>query len=216
MRLLSFGMRFLHRRTQILLSTLLLLTSGAFAQSPRLPIIDVHLHASPPDPTTPNPVTGKRPSTSSEDEQMQAIFSEMKRYNVVKAVVSGRYPLIQRYQSADPARLLAGPLFPYPSPPAPPPDVQFLREEYKAGRLQVIGEICTEYSGWEPNDPRMEPYWSLAEELYLPIGIHTGLGPPDSPYHGLPDFRVRLGNPLLLEDVLVRHPRLRLYIMHGG
>ena len=25
-----------------------------------------------------------------------------------------------------------------------------------------------------------------------------------------------LGNPLLLEDLLVRHPKLRIYIMHGG
>lgn len=25
-----------------------------------------------------------------------------------------------------------------------------------------------------------------------------------------------LGNPLLLEDLLVRHPKLRVYVMHGG
>lgn len=25
-----------------------------------------------------------------------------------------------------------------------------------------------------------------------------------------------LGNPVLIEEVLVRHPRLRLYLMHGG
>jgi uncharacterized protein len=194
----------------------LLLTVTALAQSGRLPKIDVHLHASPSDPGASNPVTGKRPSAANEDEQMQTIFTEMKHYNIVKAVVSGRYPLVQRYKLGNPEGLLTGPMFPYPSPPAPPPDIKFLREEYKAGRLQVIGEIATEYSGWEPNDPRMEPYWALAEELDLPVGVHTGLGPPNSPYHGFPDFRVRLGNPLLLEDVLVRHPKLRLYIMHAG
>jgi len=33
---------------------------------------------------------------------------------------------------------------------------------------------------------------------------------------GDPNFRMRYGNPLLLEDVLVKHPRLRIYIAHGG
>lgn len=36
-------------------------------------------------------------------------------------------------------------------------------------------------------------------------------------YHvGTPDYRFRLGDPLLLEDALVRHPKLRLYVMHAG
>jgi predicted TIM-barrel fold metal-dependent hydrolase len=29
-------------------------------------------------------------------------------------------------------------------------------------------------------------------------------------------YRMSLSNPLLLEDVLVRHPKMRIYIMHGG
>lgn len=33
---------------------------------------------------------------------------------------------------------------------------------------------------------------------------------------GVPGLRVAMGNPLLLEDVLVRHPRLHVYIMHAG
>ena len=33
---------------------------------------------------------------------------------------------------------------------------------------------------------------------------------------GPPPYRVRLGSPLLLEEVLVRHPRLRIYVMHYG
>jgi predicted TIM-barrel fold metal-dependent hydrolase len=46
---------------------------------------------------------------------------------------------------------------------------------------------------------------------------HIGPGPPGSPY--LPDssgYRARLHSPLLLEEALIRHPRLRLYIMHAG
>ena len=36
------------------------------------------------------------------------------------------------------------------------------------------------------------------------------------PYQGYPRFRLALGNPLLLEDLLVRHPKLRVFIAHGG
>ena len=56
------------------------------------------------------------------------------------------------------------------------------------------------------------PRFALAEELDIPVCLHTGFGPPMSPYMGDPNFRMRHGNPLLLEDVLVKHPRLRIYI----
>ena len=43
-----------------------------------------------------------------------------------------------------------------------------------------------------------------------------GLGPPGAAYIGFPKYRMSLSNPLLLEEVLVRHPKLRLYVMHAG
>jgi predicted TIM-barrel fold metal-dependent hydrolase len=61
----------------------------------------------------------------------------------------------------------------------------------------------------------MEPLWALAEELNLPVGLHMGLG-PRGVNADMPKMRMRNGNPLLLEDVLVRHPKLRVYIMHAG
>jgi predicted TIM-barrel fold metal-dependent hydrolase len=56
----------------------------------------------------------------------------------------------------------------------------------------------------------------LAEQLDLPVGVHVGPGPPGAPYLGTPGYRMRLSDPLLLEDVLVRRPTLRLYVMHAG
>jgi hypothetical protein len=79
-----------------------------------------------------------------------------------------------------------------------------------------MGEITAQYAGVAPNDPKLEPYYALAEELDIPFCLHTGFGPPMSPYLGDPDFRMRYGSPLLLEDVLVKHPKLRIYIAHGG
>jgi hypothetical protein len=74
-----------------------------------------------------------------------------------------------------------------------------------------MGEIATQLSGVPPNDPALAPYFALAEELDLPVLIHTaGIGPY------LPGFRSAAGNPLLLEDVLVRHPKLRLFVENAG
>ena len=73
-----------------------------------------------------------------------------------------------------------------------------------------------QYAGIAPDDPRMEPYWSLAEELDLPVGIHIGTGPPGAIYLGATGYRARLHSPLSLEEVLVKHPRLRIYVMHAG
>jgi uncharacterized protein len=50
----------------------------------------------------------------------------------------------------------------------------------------------------------------------LPVGIHIGTGPVGAPYLGFDRYRARLHSPLALEEVLVRHPDLRVYIMHAG
>ena len=48
------------------------------------------------------------------------------------------------------------------------------------------------------------------------MGVHLGEGPPGAAYVGEPKYRARLTSPLQLEEVLIRHPRLRLYVMHYG
>lgn len=74
-----------------------------------------------------------------------------------------------------------------------------------------------------PADPKLlEPYWRLAEEYDLPVGIHMGHGPPGVAYDSSPvpfkspRYRMAAGDPLLLEDVLLKHKRLRLFVMHAG
>lgn len=81
--------------------------------------------------------------------------------------------------------------------------------------MKVLGEITNAYDGIAPDDPRMEPYWALAEELDVPVGYHLHPGRPGEPHAGY-GARARLVSALTLEEVLVRHPRLRLYIMHAG
>ena len=98
----------------------------------------------------------------------------------------------------------------------PLPDVDVLRREFLAGRLGVLAELALQYQGVSPNDPQMEPYWALAEELDIPVGLHSGLAPPGTPISAVRNSVRSLGNPALLEEVLVRHPKLRVYLMHAG
>ena len=87
---------------------------------------------------------------------------------------------------------------------------------YARGEFQVLGEVMAQYEGVPVNDPRLEPFWAFAEAMDIPVGVHMGGGGGGDPYSGSGKFRARHGDPLLLEDVLVAHPRLRVWIMHAG
>ena len=182
-----------------------------------LPIIDMHLHsftaADSGEANMPNPVTGKLSSATSDEEIMRASFMEMRRYNVVKAVTSGPLEVLFRWKSAEPNIIIGG-LYYFEGTSLP--SVEKLRQLFIEGKLEVLGELAIQYSGLSLSDPLFEPYLSLAEELDIPVGVHTGLGPAGTPYTCCPKFRVTYGNPVLIEEVLVRHPKLRIYLMHGG
>jgi hypothetical protein len=189
------------------------------------PIIDIHMHAFQwnkyGDPPPPNLITGKRPTAKSNTEAIEAYIAEMDRYNIVLAVGSGELEMVKEMKAHVLNRFIGGIEFPkYTSPVNKRmekwPSLNELRILYESGQLKIMGEITAQYAGVAPNDPKLEPYFALAEELDIPVCLHTGFGPPMSPYMGDPNFRMRHGNPLLLEDVLVKHPRLRIYIAHGG
>jgi predicted TIM-barrel fold metal-dependent hydrolase len=201
--------------------TVLLLVTGVsvFAQPAKRtaePIIDVHLHAFSSDPRwnarTPNPVTHRPLTATNEAAHMAETLAQLNKYNIAKAVLSGDYEAVLRWSEAQPNRFLIG----YSFEDVSKVDLDFLRREYAAGRLKVIGEIGTQYEGLAPNDPRLEPIFALAEELDIPVAYHIHPGPQGAVYLGSPRMRQTLNSPLLLEDVLVKHPKLRLYVMHAG
>lgn len=130
----------------------------------------------------------------------------MERRNII-GVVSGAAERVAQWQKEAPQRLLAALEF---QSAEQTPSLDSLRALHRQGRLVVLGEIMNQYVGIGPDDPRMEPYWSLAEKLDIPVGIHIGTGPPGAIYLGATGYRARLHSPLSLEEVLVKHPRLRV------
>lgn len=210
------------KQLPMVLLLLAISSAASGADAPRPPIIDVHLHAYTEREWShagPNPVTGG-PAPGTAEAHMRASLAAMERYNIVLGIVSGPLDAVARWKAvAGPGRILGSPIFGQPEKdfwgyPLPAPDA--FRTLYSGGQLGAMAEVTAQYAGLSPSDPALEPYFRLAEELDVPVGIHTGTSFPGTPYECCPRFRVALGNPLLLEDLLVRHPKLRIYIMHGG
>jgi predicted TIM-barrel fold metal-dependent hydrolase len=108
---------------------------------------------------------------------------------------------------AAPDRFIASPLFWDPDRI----DLDGLRKEYEAGRLGGLGEIGVQYIGMAADDPKLEPFYALAEEFDVPTLIHLqGIGGRSE------RFSISAGRPELLEDALKRHPKLRIYLENSG
>ncbi len=178
-----------------------------------LTIIDVHVHAYPAwrgAEAAWFPRGLELPKT--DEEVIDEMFDRFERLNIVKAVVFG--PTLESWKQKSSDKIIPG----WQSSIArnTQEDLDALRQSIKDGQTEVIGEILAQYAGLAPNDPALEPYYALAEEMDVPVGIHVGPGPPGSALGNSPLYRMRNGKPLLLEDVLVKHPKLRLYVMHAG
>jgi predicted TIM-barrel fold metal-dependent hydrolase len=91
-----------------------------------------------------------------------------------------------------------------------------LRKDFITGGFKVMGEIGLQYEGLSPSDPSVDQYFALAEELDIPVAIHMGTGGSGRANIAMAKFRGSMGNPLLLEDLLARHPKLRVQVMHAG
>jgi predicted TIM-barrel fold metal-dependent hydrolase len=158
------------------------------------------------------------PAATSDEAMLGETLAAMEKHNIY-GVVSGEPAMIAAWYARAPHRFL--PAIDYRLPGTPgksriaPKSIGQLRDLHQRGLLTVIGEIMAQYEGVRPDDPRLEPLWALAEELDVPVALHMGVGGPGDPYSG-GGYRVALGDPLLLEPVLVRHPKLRISVMHAG
>jgi predicted TIM-barrel fold metal-dependent hydrolase len=154
-------------------------------------------------------------ASTTPDEYMKAMVAEWDRLNVT-AVVMGDPESVRKWKAAAPQRVIMGTSF-MNSPTAGSFDpIEKLRPEFATGGFQVMGEIGLQYQGMSPSDMSVDKYFALAEELDIPVGIHMGTGGSGRANISSPKFRGSMGNPLLIEELMARHPKLRLWIMHAG
>jgi predicted TIM-barrel fold metal-dependent hydrolase len=217
-------------------------TASAAALPP--PIIDMHMHAwslqefggDPPpgcvgargidmhgiDPAKPFDFMAQAtckvmvPAPKTDQAVLDETVRQMKRFNIVRGMISGDRQIVAKWMTAYPGRFLPGANFFVDDGPPPASRVLELEQRVKSGETRLFAEVTPQYRGLKPDDPSLEPFYALAEKLDVPVGIHMGYGAPGGPYWIYPKYRAALGNPLLLEDLLVRHPKMRIYVMHAG
>ena len=180
-----------------------------FVRDPRRPWGEIFLEPQK-RPPCPDPVW----SPKTDDALMRETIAVLERRNIV-GVLSGPPERVQRWMQAAPGRFIPGLEFQFDREQEKfTPDS--LRRLYVAGRFAVFAEVSNQYVGITPSDARFDPYLAVAEQLDFPVGIHIGTGPPGAPYLGFDRYRAAMHSPLTLEDALIRHPKLRVYIMHAG
>lgn len=203
------------------------------------PVIDVHLHAYPLElppgtPACPGDQVQHMPTLdprqdfepellgaceqpmrapASDEALMRDSLAALRRHGVRRAITDGNPERVAAWRAAAPAGVTVIPAVPFAARKTR--SVEELRALHREGRLAVLAEVAMQYRGIRADDPRWTPYFALAEELDIPVGLHLGEGPPGAArFPGYEDYRASLTTPFQLEDVLRRHPKLRIWVMH--
>jgi predicted TIM-barrel fold metal-dependent hydrolase len=148
-------------------------------------------------------------------EYVKDVVAEMERLNVT-AVVFGDPASLKTWLEAAPGRVIPGRSFNQGLQPGVRVPLDELRQSFTTDGFRVMGEIGLQYEGLSPSDPSVDEYFALAEELDIPVAIHMGTGGSGRANVAMPSYRGSMGNPLLLEELLARHPKLRVQVMHAG
>ncbi len=224
-----------------LMLVLLLLVPTSLQAQKRLPIIDMHMHAhtladfgggglacvnsgkivfqgwDPRGPISLDKLGGCASTIQSpptDEAVMKETLAMLERYNIW-AVTTGPLEQLDKWQTASPQRIIPALSFaPRNRTPAE------FRRLFAERKFAVFAEITAQYRGLRLDDESYDGYFALAEELDIPVGVHLGEGPPGGPHllgGAKPSaYRAKLTSPFQLEEVLIRHPKLRIYVMHYG
>lgn len=157
------------------------------------------------------------PAAESDEALMRESLEMLERYNIY-AVTSGPKERVDQWRAASPKRVL--PALSFTTSAEGPRTPDDFRRLHETGDLAVLAENGAQYHGRRLDDDVYESFFALAEELDIPVGVHLGEGPPGGAHllggSQPAEYRVWLTSPMQLEEVLVRHPKLRIYVMHYG
>ncbi|MPR34024.1 amidohydrolase family protein [Salmonirosea aquatica] len=209
---------------------------GQTTPQKHLPIIDVHVHAMKVtsqigdlcpwflsnmpggDPNEKAPAffstecASPLKAAKSDQEFQDSLIETMNRLNMT-IVASGDATIIRNWQKA------AAPNRVIPSigiSNSEQMSVVAFTDSLSSGFYKVMGEVAPQYQGMSPSDMSLDAYFAAAEKLNIPVGIHMGTGGNGTINITNPKYRASMGNPLLLEDLLARHPKLKVWVMHAG
>ena len=185
------------------------------------PIIDMHMHAyNAPNPLfgeAANPVTGeKRFGSENPASHQKETFEIMEKHNIVVGVISspdGDNKVLREWSRNSPGKILIGQSVVHPDKL----NADSVRLHFMRDQVDIIGEVMPTYAGILPSDQRLVKIFDLAEELKVPLGFHLFPGgPAGGAYFAYPLTRASQAKPLQLEELLITHPKVKVYIMHAG
>jgi predicted TIM-barrel fold metal-dependent hydrolase len=191
----------------------------------KLPVIDMHLHVYSNEnywggsdfssflPFSNTVLT----SPKTNNGHIKAVLDQMSKNNIVLAYASGNFEALDSLNIKYPGKFfpLIG-IRPTPELLSDNKYLETLKQKIVKGEIKGIGEVLNFYNGIAPNNPIMDTLYKIAVSYDLPVGIHFGLAPPGSQLSNFPDMRIEFGNPLMIQDVLIKFPKLRLNIMHAA
>lgn len=181
------------------------------------PIIDMHMHVFPLSegpghrPCAPRPCAGPARVAKTDEEVLRLTLEMMEEHNVVLGFLSHAQSKtiddLFEWVDAAPDRFIASPNICDPDNA----DLKRIEREYEAGRLTGMGEVSSQYCGLAIDDPKLADVFALADKYDVPVLVHShGTGAPSK------RFRIDIGRPSRIEEVLIRFPNMRLYIEDAG
>jgi len=174
-------------------------------------VIDMHMHSY----TEKDFWVGKArngfESSKTTKEHLEQTVQKMNQHKIEYAVICGTIESIERYTKAD-KRFIPG----YQDYEDTLMPVKQFEQYIQSGKIKVFGEVMAVYKGRTLADPVYQPYLAICEKYGVPVAYHSGGSFPDAQNLGWPKYRIALGDPFLIEDVLVKYPKLKLYLMHAG
>ncbi len=199
--------------------TLLLVFLSMFVLAPAQPkIIDMHVHSYTQSDFGEREAAadyyGNKGSKDAESHR-RATFAAFKKWNIVKAVVSGNPESVEAWATKDSSHRMVRGILMFTAADYDMDSVKF-EQAIKDKRIEVFGEIGAYYGGTTLSDSIWQPYLRLCEKYDIPVAVHTGGGDPGGTYSWSPKARLKNGDPYLIEDVLIKYPKLRIYLMHAG
>lgn len=150
-------------------------------------------------------------SSKSVQEHLEQTIKKMDKHNIKYAVISGTIGSVEKYTKAD-KRFIPG----YQDFQDTLIPIKQFEEYVQTGKIKVFGEVMAVYKGQKLTDPMYQPYLAICEKYGIPVAYHSGGSFPNAQNLGWPKYRIALGDPFLIEDVLVKYPKLKLYLMHAG
>jgi uncharacterized protein len=186
-----------------------------------MPIVDIHVHSAYTESTPASFAQYMAANVGQDLDRFIAEFGRPERFvqvmdengidyacvlaeiaPITSGVATNEY--VRDYCAASPRLIPVGTINPYVHERPARLLERLVREEGFRGL-----KLYPTYAYFYPNDRQLYPVYAVAEELGIPVQLHTG----SSVFQG---SRLKYGDPLYLDDVAVDFPELPILLTHGG